>query len=137
VTSSSLAQAYLAKARLRREVLHLLLSRGGHSDVVRVAQELVEFCCKALLRQVGIEPPKWHDVGQILVDNAARFPEDVRERLPGVAAVSKALRKEREFAFYGDEDFIPTEQYDLAAAERALEDASSVLSVAERVIGPV
>jgi HEPN domain-containing protein len=136
VTSRTLAQAYLAKARLRREVLDLLLSRGGHSDVVRVAQELVELCCKALLRAVAIEPPKWHDVGHILVDHAARFPEDVRERLPVVAAISRALRKEREFASYGDEDFIPTEQYDLAAAQRAIADASCVLALAERVIAP-
>jgi HEPN domain-containing protein len=135
VTSTSLAQAYLTKARLRREILDLLLARGGYSDVVRVAQELVELCCKGLLRHVGIEPPKWHDVGGILLDNAGRFPPDVRERLNDVAAISKALRKEREFAFYGDEDFIPTEQYDRAAAEKAIGDATSVLAVAERVIG--
>jgi HEPN domain-containing protein len=103
VTSSSLAQAYLAKARLRREVLDFLLVRGGFSDVVREAQELVELCCKGMLRQVGIEPPKWHDVGGILVDNAPRFAPEVQDRLPAVAAISKALRKEREFAFYGDD----------------------------------
>jgi HEPN domain-containing protein len=136
VTSSSLAQAYLAKARLRREVLDFLLLRGGFSDVVREAQELVELCSRGMLRQVGIEPPKWHDVGGILLDNASRFASEVQGRLPEVAAISKALRKEREFAFYGDEDFVPTEQYDRAAGEKAVRDAATVLAVAERVIAP-
>jgi HEPN domain-containing protein len=136
VTSTSLAQAYLQKARLRREVLDLFLLRGGFSDVVREAQELVELCCKGMLRHVGIEPPKWHDVGGILVDNAARFVPEIQSRLGEIAAISKALRKEREFAFYGDEDFVPTEQYDRAAAEKALNDAATVLDVAGRVIAP-
>jgi HEPN domain-containing protein len=136
VTSSTLAQSYLEKARLRREVLDFLLVRDGFSDVVREAQELVELCCKGMLRQVGIEPPKWHDVGGILVDNASRFPGDVQRELPEVAAISRALRKEREFAFYGDEDFVPTEQYDRGAAEKAVRDAARVLGVAGRVIAP-
>ncbi len=136
MTSTSLAQAYLAKAQLRREVLDFLLARGGFSDVVRVAQELVELACKGMLRHAGVEPPKWHDVGGILLDNASRFAAGVQQRLPEVAAISKALRKEREFAFYGDEDFVPTEQYDRAAGEKAIRDATAVLAVAQQVIAP-
>jgi HEPN domain-containing protein len=103
VTADDLARAYLAKARLRLEVLDLLLSRGGYSDVVREAQELVELATKAMLRHTGVEL-KWHDVGSILLDKAERFVPDVRADLPRVADISRALRKEREFAFYGDED---------------------------------
>ncbi len=36
-----------------------------------------------------------------------------------LAAASKLLRKEREFSFYGDIDFIPTEEYDTDDASRA------------------
>ena len=134
MTADDLARAYLAKARLRLEVLDLLLSRGGYSDLVREAQELVERATKAMLRHAGIEPPKWHDVGSILLDNAGRFVPDIRGELPRVAAISGALRKEREFSFYGDEDFIPTEQYDRAAAEEALGGARFVFEVAERAV---
>ncbi|MBI3181343.1 MAG: HEPN domain-containing protein [Myxococcales bacterium] len=132
MTAGSLAQAYLVKARLRLEVLELLLARGGHSDVVREAQELVELATKSMLRRVGIEPPKWHDVGSILLENARLFPEAIRKELAMVADISSILRKEREFSFYGDEDFIPTEEYGRAEAEKALEGARAVLAVAER-----
>jgi hypothetical protein len=33
-------------------------------------------------------------------------------------------------------DFVPTEQYDRGAAEKALNDAATVLDVAGRVIAP-
>jgi HEPN domain-containing protein len=51
-----------------------------------------------------------------------------------LAAVSTWLRKEREFAFYGDIDFIPTEQYTRDTAERAIADAEFVVAAAGRVI---
>ena len=48
--------------------------------------------------------------------------------------MSTWLRNEREFSFYGDVDFIPTEQYRLADAERAMADALFVLDCAGRLI---
>ena len=44
------------------------------------------------------------------------------------------LRKEREFSFYGDIDFIPTERYSREDAERALNDARRVVTAAELLI---
>jgi hypothetical protein len=54
--------------------------------------------------------------------------------LQEASAYSAWLRKEREFSFYGDIDFIPTEQYDPADADRAIADATFVVDVASRVI---
>ena len=54
------------------------------------------------------------------------------ERLAGISA---ALRKDRELSFYGDIDFIPTEHYARVHAQRALDDAEWVVSVAAKVIG--
>jgi HEPN domain-containing protein len=42
------------------------LGEDDYSDVVREAQEIVELALKGMLRQIGIEPPKWHDVGQLI-----------------------------------------------------------------------
>lgn len=39
LTGAELARAYLAKARLRMEVLELLAARQGWSDLVRVAAQ--------------------------------------------------------------------------------------------------
>lgn len=134
MTSSSLARSYLEKARLRLEVLDLLRERGGYSDVVREAQELVELATKAMLRHVGIEPPKWHDVGSLLLEHAERFADDVRAELPDVARASRDLRKEREFSFYGDEDFVPTEQYGPSDADTAIDKARLVFAAAQKAL---
>src|SRR3989441_13367033 len=55
--------AYLVKAEKRLKALAVLRDEGAHSDVVREAQELVELALKGMLRAVGVEPPKFHDVG--------------------------------------------------------------------------
>jgi HEPN domain-containing protein len=134
VTKSELARAYLEKASKRRRVLEVLKEEQAWSDVVREAQELVELALKAMLREVGVDPPKWHDVGPILVEQAHRFPEATRERLPELARISRWLRKEREVSFYGDVDFIPTEQYSAEDADRATTDAICALEAAKRLI---
>jgi len=45
------------------------------------------------------------------------------------------VKKERELAFYGDIDFIPTEQYTLEDAKEAMKDANFVVKIAKRTIG--
>ncbi|MEN3037846.1 MAG: HEPN domain-containing protein [Candidatus Kryptonium sp.] len=60
MTNSKLAQSYLQKAKVRLEVLYLLFDRKAWSDVVREAQEIVELDLKGMLRQVRIEPSKFH-----------------------------------------------------------------------------
>jgi len=74
MTNRSLASSYLQKARTRLLVLQLLQREQAYSDVVQEAQELVELALKALLRQAGIEPPKWHDVGGTVREYHGRFP---------------------------------------------------------------
>ena len=134
MTNLTLAQSYLQKARVRLRVLDVLLAEGAYSDVIREAQELVELAAKGMLRQAGIEPPKHHDVGGLIVEYQERFPFADEETAGKIAAISKWLRKEREFSFYGDIDFIPTEEYTRDDAERAYQDARFVLQQAELVI---
>jgi HEPN domain-containing protein len=134
VTSSDLAWSYLAKASVRLEALAVLRDRGGHSDVVREAQELVELALKGVLRAVGIEPPKVHDVGRLLVGHGELFVAEVRKDLPRAAEISAPLRRDRELAFYGDVDFIPIEQYTTADAKRAYDEAAWIVGLAGRVI---
>ena len=136
MTNVSLAQSYLIKAQKRLKILPVLMDEVAYSDVVREAQEIVELALKGMLRQVGIEPPKWHDVGPMLREYRDRFPEQAAAQVERLAEISRWLRKEREFAFYGDIDFIPTEEYSQADAQRAAEDARFVVSVAGTVISP-
>jgi HEPN domain-containing protein len=132
MTADELARSYFGRARKRRKALEVLLQEDAFADVVREAQELVELVLKGMLRAIGIDPPKWHDVGGLLVENADRFSDSVRDRLDDLAATSAALRKERELAFYGDVDFIPDERYDRAAAEAYVERVDRVLDALTR-----
>jgi HEPN domain-containing protein len=134
MTNGSLAKSYLIKAIHRLKVLDVLLNEEDYSDVVREAQELVELALKGMLRQAGIEPPKWHDVGKALIEYGERFSEPVRRDIPRLAEISSWLRKEREFSFYGDIDFIPTEEYSRDDARRAMEDARFVVETAGKAI---
>ncbi len=136
MTNVTLARSYLVKAQKRLKVLPALLAEEAYSDVIREAQEIVELALKGVLRHAGVEPPKWHDVGTLVQEYRDRFPA-VATHIDRVAEISGWLRKEREFSFYGDIDFIPTERYTRADAERALEDARLVVSVAATVIGGV
>jgi HEPN domain-containing protein len=134
VTTDDLAKSYLLKARARLKALAVLRDEEAHSDVVREAQELVELALKAMLRSVGVEPPKLHDVGPLLLEHRARFVARVGDRLDRAAEISRRLRHDRELAFYGDVDFVPTEQYSPADARRAFDDAAWILDLAESAI---
>lgn len=130
-----LTSAYLDKARVRLEGLYFFRDRGAYSDVVRDAQSVVELALKAVLRAIGVEVPKVHDVGKTLEANKEALPADITSNLAAIKAISKRLRKERELSFYGAEDFIPTEEYDLADAEQAIKDARFVLEIVLHGLG--
>jgi HEPN domain-containing protein len=134
MTTNQLAKGYFRKCTDRMAALQVLLDRNAHSDVVRESQEIVELALKGVLRAVGIDPPKWHDVGELLLEHAAHYPVLTREELARLAAASKSLRKEREFSFYGDIDFIPTAEYDRADAERAFSEAKASTESLGRVL---
>lgn len=134
MTNVSLAKSYLIKAQKRLRVLPALLAEDAYSDVIREAQEIVELALKGMLRHVGVEPPKWHDVGGLLQEYRARLPPAVAAQVDHLAEISAWLRKEREFSFYGDIDFIPTERYTHGDAERALQDARVAVATAEALI---
>ena len=134
MTSTSLAQSYLIKAQKRLKMLDVLMTEEAYSDVVREAQEIVELALKGMLRQAGIEPPHWHDVGDMLREHRARFSDPIAAQADRLAEISAWLRKEREFSFYGDIDFIPTERYTHADGVRARDEARLVVGVAETVI---
>jgi HEPN domain-containing protein len=71
-----------------------------------------------------------------LEDHRDRLPVQILPDLPLLIGASAWLRKEREFSFYGDIDFIPTERYSRDDAERAMSAAQSAVSAASAVIRP-
>ncbi len=136
MTSDELARSYLRKCGDRLAALEVLVARHAFSDVVRESQEVVELALKGLLRSVGIDPPKWHDVGDLLVQHGDRFPALGCEEIGRLAEASRRLRKEREFSFYGDIDVIPTDAYTQVEADEAFRDAGAATEALSRVIPP-
>lgn len=136
MTNKTLALSYLKKANDRLDVLDLLYKKKAFSDVIREAQEIVELSLKSMLRFVGVEPPKIHDVSGLLLEHKDKFPKSVSRRLQKLALISKMLRKERELAFYGDIDFIPTEEYTNQDARKAIQDARFVVETTKTLVEP-
>lgn len=58
------------------------MAEDAYADVARDAQEIVELALQGMLRAVGVDPPRWHDVGAVLPEAAHRFPPEVQEVLP-------------------------------------------------------
>ena len=134
MTNDNLAKSYFIKAEKRLKILDVLLNEEDYSDVVREAQEIVELCLKGMLRYVGIEPPKYHDVSPLVIEYQKKFKNISFKEIKRIAKISKRLRKERELAFCGDIDFIPTEEYTREDAIEAMKGANYVVSIAKRLL---
>jgi hypothetical protein len=72
---------------------------------------------------VGIDPPRIHDVSDVLEAEAHRLPESIAGELGTLTRISRDLRRDRELAFYGAEDLTPSGFYTRDDGERARSDA--------------
>ncbi len=114
-----LAEDYLRRAKLRLKALDVLFEGGGWPDVVRESQEILELALKGLLRWCGVDPPRIHDVSDVLLAEKDRLPPELAREAEALAAASRHLRRDRELAFYGAEDLTPTGFYSREDAEGA------------------
>ena len=126
----TLAADHLRRASARLIALDALYDAESWADVVRQSQEAVELALKGLLRACGVDPPRVHDVAGVLEAERDRLPLSLAPDLPRLAAASRALRRDRELAFYGAEDLTPSEFY---RQEDADEARSAARFVVERV----
>jgi hypothetical protein len=126
VRNRDLAGDYVRRAALRVKALDVLFDGESWADVVRESQEAVELALKGLLRACGVDPPRIHDVSDVLLAERERLPEALRTHVERLAAISKDLRRDRELAFYGSEDLTPSRFYSQKDAERAREGAQLV-----------
>lgn len=94
---------------------------GNYNMVIRRAQEAVELSLKGVLRILGIEYPKVHDVGRIFAEAVNKKLKDVSEaEIYKIVYISSHLAEDRSPSFYGEEEFGEEE------AEEALHDAQFV-----------
>lgn len=118
-----LAADYASRAAIRVRAVEVLFEAASWADVVRESQEVVELALKGLLLSRGVEPPRIHDVSDVLLAERQRLPVRLRPEVERLAGFSRDLRRDRELAFYGAADLTPSGFYGRPDAERALQAA--------------
>ena len=132
--SPELGADYIRRATARLAVLDALFSAQSWADVVRESQEVVELALKGLLRVAGIEPPRIHDVSEVLVAETSRLPLSVQPHVEALATGSRTLRRDRELAFYGAEDLTPSGFYTRQDAITARDIARKTVAVVKPLV---
>ncbi len=131
-----LAEDHLRRASARLRALDVLFDSGSWADVVRESQEVVELALKGLLRACGVDPPRIHDVADVLLAERARLPETLAAHVDRLATISRQLRRDRELAFYGAEDLTPSAFYRESDAVLARDSARDVVATVRPIIAP-
>jgi len=123
------AEAILTEAKVAR-------GRRLFHRAVRLGQESFELSLKAMLRSIGVEYPKEHEVSDALKENSAKFPEWFQSRLSYLEDGSVWLTEKRGPSMYGDEIAgKPASQLFTAAdAKRALEYAREAVRIGKRLL---
>jgi HEPN domain-containing protein len=124
-----LAKDYINRAKVRLQAVDLLFEAESWADVVRESQEIVELTLKALLRACGIDPPRVHDVSDLMLAEKSRMPEGLAGDLESLSEISRSLRRDRELAFYGAEDLTPSGFYSQADATEARRGAQTTVAL--------
>ena len=128
-----LIEDYILRAGHRMKALQTLYECESYADVVREAQKIIELCLKAFLRKHNIDSPRTHDVSQVLLKHQDRFENQYQQHIPKLAKISKALRRDRELAYYGSEDLTPSEFYQKEDGDEALEVAKFVYDICKQI----
>jgi HEPN domain-containing protein len=126
-----LAKDYIRRAEVRLRALDVLFEAESWADVVRESQEIVELSLKALLRSRGVDPPRVHDVSDVLLAEKDRMPEALKGELEQLCEISRDLRRDRELAFYGAEDLTPSGFYSRDDAQEARRGARTTVELVE------
>ncbi|MBI5167026.1 MAG: HEPN domain-containing protein [candidate division NC10 bacterium] len=136
MNSRRLAEDYLRKAKVRVESLGVYFKHQSYDDVIRESQAIVELVLKGLLRLLGVDPPKMHDIGEVLEGFKDRLPRYLAEELPKIVEMSAFLAEERSHAFYGDESGLipPSELYSREDAETVMSWTQGLVELYERAL---
>ncbi|MCD6509036.1 MAG: HEPN domain-containing protein [Thermoprotei archaeon] len=126
----SFIKAYFENARERIALAEYAKERGFPHNAIRLAQEAIELCVKAILRLYNVEYPKVHDVGPLLRRYSSLFPEWFRQKIPDIARISRDLSHNRGPAMYGNEEaeIPPNELYDERDAEDVINEVKEALA---------
>lgn len=127
----------IAKAYIKDAVIILKESENSFKErhyhrTIRKCQESVELALKGLLRLKGIEYPKSHKIGKVLIE--VLKGEVDNNFLQQAANLSDQLADLREPSFYGSEDARAEEIFDEEDTKEILENAAYVVNFVESIM---
>lgn len=134
--NKKLAENYLSDAASILDEARSAEEKGLHHRAIRRSQESFELALKSILRAVGIEYPKEHDVSDALRDSSGKLPNWLRSKLPYLEEGGAWLWERRGAAMYGDEIAgKPASQlFTESDSQKALEYAQEGVSTAKRLL---
>jgi HEPN domain-containing protein len=98
-----MAEDYLADSTSILSEAKAAKHMGRHHRAIRLSQESLKLGLKAILRSVGVEYPKEHDVSDAIEENLEKFPAWFRSVTPKLEEGSTWLSERRGASMYGDE----------------------------------
>lgn len=111
--------SYLNSSKRRIKYIEDSLNEGDYAYVVRVSQEVFELLTKSLLLKWNFVVPKSHNLSSDLKEIKELCSQKLQNDFDNIITLSKELRRNREIAFYGDEEegITPNEIYTKKQAE--------------------
>lgn len=136
MTTKEMAQSYIRTAEHSLKQARLAYDDELWHLAVRRSQESVELALKGVLRLLGLEVPRVHDVSFFLREHRGRFPSWFQDQIDRISYISRGLRKDRELSLYGDEEMAlpPDLIFSKFDAEEALKNAQFVLEHSKRLL---
>lgn len=115
---------YIRAAKRRLDNAKEAFDENDYAYTIRVCQEIVELCFKALLRKYGFIVPKSHDLRKDIKENLDLFSKEFADNFKVLNILSRDLRNFREEAMYGDEDnnIAPSKLFDKKNVLKYLND---------------
>lgn len=131
-----IAMSYMRQAEARLKDSKEAYPEKNYPYTVRLSQECVELCLKAVLKAVGIEYPKVHDVSDVLIDVKHRFPQWFQAETDFLSESSKILVKKRGPSLYGGEEgfLSPEDIMGENDAEDALKRAKKTFELCKKLL---
>jgi len=101
--TTKMAKDYAERARWVLKEAENALAAENYAVSVRRSQEALELSAKGALRRLAVEYPREHDVSEAVEATADRLPDNIREQVGEIKALSAELARIRGPALYGYE----------------------------------
>ncbi|MEM0049588.1 MAG: HEPN domain-containing protein [Candidatus Bathyarchaeia archaeon] len=130
-----MARDYIIRAKRFLREAETALAEGDNAASIRRSQETLKMAAKALLRAVGIEYPRSHDVSDVLIDHKDSLPENIKCEVEDLATLIYQLASIRGIALHGyeREGIPPSKAFTKDYAERTFLAVKKYVNLIEEI----